>query len=78
MILLTYLVNLVNLVYRYSSMLELFATLFYQLAVVANVLLDGKCDTAKVGQVYDFEEPVTWKDFRVTTLGSGTLWIFIV
>ncbi len=44
------------------------------------ILLEGRASTADVGALVsiDFPVPVRWKDFRVITLGSGTLWIYTV
>lgn len=39
------------------------------------VLLEGNCEVAKQSQMFEFP-PVRWKDFKVTVLGSGILWIY--
>jgi hypothetical protein len=40
------------------------------------VLLEGRCEVANQSQAFDFVNARIWKDFQVTTLSSGTLWIY--
>lgn len=40
------------------------------------VLLQGTCDTANQTKNFDFVNGATWRDFKVTVLSSGTLFIW--
>lgn len=43
----------------------------------SNVLLAGTAGVANQDVEYDFESaPANWRDFKVTTISSGTLYIF--
>ena len=42
-----------------------------------NFLFQAQCEVASQSQVFDWNaKPKTWKDFRVTNLGSGRLYIY--
>jgi hypothetical protein len=42
----------------------------------SKVLLEGRAEANNQSQVFEFPVPITWRDFRVSTLASGTLWIY--
>ena len=44
-------------------------------STAANILLEGQCEVVNQSQVFDLSGQI-WKDFRVDTLGSGTMYIF--
>ncbi len=45
--------------------------------VDSTVLLTGTCSVASQDIQYNFDEnPASWRDFKVTTLSSGTLYIW--
>ena len=46
--------------------------------VSSKVLLSGVCEVAKQSQLFQFPQPIRWKDFKVSVIGSGTLYIFTV
>src|SRR5690348_15760859 len=41
-----------------------------------NLLFSGKCEVAGQAVIHNFTPTVRWKDFKVTTIGSGTLFIY--
>ena len=46
-------------------------------ATDGTVLLSGTCSVADQDIPYDFNDaPVTWKDFQLTQISSGTLYIW--
>jgi len=47
-------------------------------STAGNVLLQGVTPASFAGQdvEYDFEVPLAWRNFKVTTLSAGTLLIF--
>lgn len=42
------------------------------------VLLEGRCEVANQSQTLSDAFTKVWKDWQVTTLASGTLWIYTV
>ena len=45
-------------------------------SAAAEVLLEGQAEADLGSQNFDFDPPVTWKNFAVPTLTSGTLYIY--
>lgn len=39
-------------------------------------LLEGRAEAANQSQVFDFDKPQVWRDFRVSTLQSGVLYLY--
>jgi hypothetical protein len=44
--------------------------------VDSNILLYGSCDVAAKDIIYAFDNLATWKDFKVSQISSGTLYIW--
>ena len=42
----------------------------------ANVLLEGRAEVANQSQVFRFDPPQLWRNFQVSVIGSGILYIY--
>lgn len=42
----------------------------------SKVLLEGRAEVANQSQVFELPQPMKWRDFKVSTLQSGILYIY--
>ena len=45
-------------------------------ATTSQVLFEGRCESTSQSQYFDVASCDRWKDFSVSTLGSGVLWLY--
>lgn len=66
----------VKLVYWFNPATLADAFTIHDSSAGANVLLEGRAETANQSQAFYFDPPQLWGNFQVSVIDSGTLYIY--